>query len=192
MRTACQPRRSDLADRGRQRETGLVAVRLSPVVASSLTPRFVYRATAFPGLSGSHEMRSLRVCRQRRAMGRSSSWLPLLASGAILSSFDWSENHRAGQLQQGPSERFSNNRWSEEIRQVSWLTPTSKPPTSTRGAVAECDQRALQRQVSRRVPEPGVVSQSRGGASPDRELAATLQRDPSTFESRLPDPETVH
>ena len=54
-------------------------------------------------------------------------------------------------------------------------------------ALAERLGRKLQRQVSRRVSEPGVVQESDRCEDRDRRLAASLQRGSTPFEPRLPD-----
>ena len=55
----------------------------------------------------------------------------------------------------------------------------------SRQALAEWRRRKLQRQVPRRVPEPGMVPLARRGQGGDRELAAPLQRGAAAFEPRL-------
>ena len=54
-----------------------------------------------------------------------------------------------------------------------------------RQAVAERHHRKLQRQVPRRVPEPGMVPLARRGQGRDRGLAPALQRGPAAFQPRL-------
>src|SRR6185437_14972909 len=54
-------------------------------------------------------------------------------------------------------------------------------------ALAEWDGGELQRQVPRRVPEPGMVPFAERGEGGDRELAAALQRGAAAFEPGLPD-----
>src|SRR4029077_8050961 len=61
----------------------------------------------------------------------------------------------------------------------------------TRQALAEWRRRELQRQVSRRVSEPRMVSFARRGKGSDRRMAATLQRGTSAFEPRLSHAERV-
>ena len=56
----------------------------------------------------------------------------------------------------------------------------------SRQALAEWRDGELQRQVPRRVPEPGVVPLAGRGEGRDRELAPALQRGASAFEPRLP------
>ncbi len=58
-----------------------------------------------------------------------------------------------------------------------WLTEVKidTRPDRSRQALAERRRRELQRQVPRRVPEHGVVSQPRRGPGPDRNLAPPLQ-----------------
>src|SRR4029077_9778027 len=61
----------------------------------------------------------------------------------------------------------------------------------TRQALAEWRRRELQRQVSRRVSEPRMVSFARRGKGSDRRMAATLQRGTPAFEPRLSHAERV-
>jgi hypothetical protein len=54
-------------------------------------------------------------------------------------------------------------------------------------AVAECHGRIVQREVSRRAPEPAVVPASCRSQGRNRAMAASLQRGSAAFEPRLPD-----
>src|SRR6266704_3512767 len=58
--------------------------------------------------------------------------------------------------------------------------------------MAECDRRILQREVSRRVSQPAVVSEPGRSDSGHRPVAAALQRGPPAFEPGLSDAGGVH
>ena len=73
---------------------------------------------------------------------------------------------------------------------LKWLHPEPHRDRADRSgqAVAERHQRVVQRQIPRRVSEPGVVPHAARSESRDRDLAPALQRGAPAYEPELLDP----